>query len=55
LTDADAEVQETLHWLDTPSVCEYLEKQELKQLTDIAESIGRQLGAIMRDAETFCK
>lgn len=55
LTESDAELQETLHWLDTAVACEYVDECVAKLLTDAAESIGRQLGAIMRDAETFCK
>ncbi len=54
LTDADAELQETRHWLDTAKTCEYLNHHSHTVLVDEAESIGRQLGAILRDAKSFC-
>ncbi len=55
LTDADAELQETLHWLDTATACEYLESDLARDLAEEAESIGRQLGAVIRNAPSFCQ
>lgn len=54
LTDADAELQETYHWLETAYKCNYLKAGALQALTKQAESIGRQLGAIIRDSDSFC-
>ncbi len=55
LTDSDAELQESLHWLYTASTCEYLDEKTMIALVEKAEAVGRQLGAILRDAENFCK
>lgn len=55
LTDSDAELQETLHWFYTASACEYITESVTTDLVEKAESIGRQIGAILRDAESFCK
>ena len=55
LTDADAELQETLHWLDTAIACDYLDQDRAMELGEMSESVGRQLGAILRDAKSFCK
>lgn len=55
LTDADAELQETLHWLDTATACAYVESDLARALTEEAESIGRQLGAVIRNAPSFCQ
>lgn len=55
LTDSDAELQETLHWLYTAAACEYINESVTTDLVEKAESIGRQVGAILRDAESFCK
>ena len=54
LTDADAELQETLHWLDTARACDYVKETVAHNLTQVAESIGRQIGAIIRNAPSFC-
>ena len=55
LTDADAELQETLHWLDTAIACEYLGQENAIHLAGMSESVGRQIGAILRDTKSFCK
>ncbi|MCP5546760.1 MAG: four helix bundle protein [Akkermansiaceae bacterium] len=54
LTDADGELQETCHWLETAAACDYVTKQEAEGLTASAESLGRQLGAMINRYESFC-
>jgi four helix bundle protein len=54
LTDADGELQETLHWLATAEACEYLSTEEAAQLHDEATRIGKQLGSMINCHESFC-
>lgn len=54
LTDADAENQETQHWIDTAKACEYISSEEADQWQDTSESIGRLLGSMMAKHESFC-
>lgn len=54
MTDADGELQETLHWLDTASACGYLKPEKRDEVASRAESLGRQLGGIMAKHESFC-
>ena len=54
LTDADGELQETLHWLETAEACGYLAIEELITHRDHAESVGRQLGTMINKHESFC-
>ncbi len=54
LTDADAEQAETQHWLDTALACQYLTTPRHKMLREKCEGIGRMLGKIMTQPESFC-
>jgi len=54
LTDADAELQETLHWIATARACGCLSGEDSSQLGNLASTTGRQLGAMMNRHETFC-
>jgi four helix bundle protein len=54
LTDADGELQETLHWLDTAKACDYLKEDVSAELAELAESAGKQLGAMINQHESFC-
>ncbi len=54
LTDSDAELQETHHWLDTAHACGYLNKRAFDELLLKLSSIGNQLGAIITRADEFC-
>jgi four helix bundle protein len=54
LTDSDGELQETHHWLDTAEACGYLTSNELSNLKDQAEAVGRQLGMMLNKYESFC-
>ena len=53
-TDADGELQETQHWLDTALACEYLAQSDYNVLFTQAESIGRMLGRMIDTHESFC-
>jgi four helix bundle protein len=54
LTDSDGELQETHHWLDTAEACGYLTTNEVGNLKEQAESVGRQLGSMINKHESFC-
>jgi four helix bundle protein len=54
LTDADAEQAETQHWLDTARACEYVSAPRHKVLLEKCMRIGRMLGKMMRQPESFC-
>ncbi len=54
LTDADAEVTETLIWLDFSLRCEYIEPGVHGEFTAQYEEIGRMLGAMISNPEKFC-
>ena len=55
LTDADGENQETLHWLRTSLACGYLTEETAAQLAEHATGNGKQLGAMIKNHESFCK
>lgn len=54
LTDADGELQETLHWLDTAKACGYLGEAQCADLESVAETTGKQLGSMINQHESFC-
>jgi four helix bundle protein len=54
LSDADAELQETLHWLETAMECGYVEEPDYDPMRRDLMHIGRKLGAMMKRPETFC-
>jgi len=54
LTDADGELQETLHWLSSAEACGYIEAEESTNLQTQAVLIGRQLGSMIKRHKTFC-
>lgn len=53
LTDADAEAQETIHWLRTAYACEYISRETCQDYIDRAKSIGKMLGRMMASASSF--
>ena len=55
LSDSDGEQAETQHWLDTAKSCGYLEHESYDQLMDLCCSIGRMLGNMISQPESFCK
>jgi four helix bundle protein len=54
LTDADGELQETLHWLASAEACEYLGAEQATQLQNQAAIVGKQLGSMINRHESFC-
>ncbi len=55
LTDADGEQFETQHWLETARDCGYLTPQQATGLLNQCEEVGRLLGRMIAQAETFCR
>lgn len=55
LTDADGEQQETQHWIEIALDCEYLTKDEAKQLILEYQKLGKMLGTMIRKSSSFCK
>ena len=55
LTDADGELQEITHWLDSALKCRYLSEGEYAALNAKALSIGKMLGAMIRKYHSFCE
>lgn len=54
LTDADGELQETLHWLKTANACEYVSAADHERLIPQLQQIGRLLGSMINRHESFC-
>ena len=54
LTDADAELAETQHWIDTANACGYLGREQHAGLSSAAMEIGAMLGSMMRNADRWC-
>jgi four helix bundle protein len=54
LTDADGELQETLHWISSVAACCYLSEGEARQLTEHAATVGRLLGSTINNYQSFC-
>jgi four helix bundle protein len=50
LTDADAELAETKHWLDTARACGYLSSEASTGLDERSLEVGGMLGAMLRGA-----
>jgi len=53
LTDADGELQETLHWLLTALACKYISENEYAKFKAHIEEIGKMLGKMMSMPEKF--
>jgi four helix bundle protein len=54
LTDADGELQETLHWLASAEACGYLVCDQSAPLQERAAIIGKQIGSMINRHESFC-
>lgn len=54
LSDADGEQAETRHWLDTSLKCEYISSKKHGMLLEKYKKIGRMLGKMMAQPESFC-
>jgi len=54
LSDADGEQAETQHWLETSFKCKYISNEEKRSLLENCKKIGRMLGKMMAEPESFC-
>ena len=54
LTDADAELQETVHWLGRAKTYGYLQTKREQELLQVCQEIGKMLGKMMSKPESFC-
>jgi four helix bundle protein len=54
LTDADGELQETLHWISSAAACSCLSEGEAQQLTEQAAIVGRLLGSTINNYQSLC-
>jgi four helix bundle protein len=55
LTDSDAELAETQHWLDTATACKYISPEKHHTLLEKSTKIGRMLGSMINKPESFCR
>jgi four helix bundle protein len=53
LSDADAELHETDHWLRYALAHDYITAIELKAMTGLLDEVGRMLGSMMAKPESF--
>ncbi len=54
LTDADAELNETEHWILIASNCGYIENKDQQLISRTCDEIGRMLGSMISKADQFC-
>jgi four helix bundle protein len=54
LTDADGELQETLHWLETAKESHYIDLDEYERLLGQLQEAGRLLGSMINCHQSFC-
>jgi four helix bundle protein len=54
LTDADSELAESQHWIDTALACGYISSDAREDMDRKCENIGRMLGTIIAHPEKFC-
>jgi four helix bundle protein len=54
LSDADAEQNETQHWIETAQDCAYISSAEVKELLNICYEIGRMIGSMKDHSADFC-
>ncbi|MDO8543528.1 MAG: four helix bundle protein [Opitutaceae bacterium] len=54
LTDADGELAETRHWIQTAEACGYMEPTASSALHQLADLVGRLLGAMLQKYDQFC-
>lgn len=51
LTEVDAQVAETVHWLETAHCCGYIEDQQYRELRSNLNALGRMLSALASGAQ----
>ena len=54
LTDADAEIMETQHWLATAEECEYISTEEQNTLNKQCELLSKKINSMILKANQFC-
>lgn len=54
LTDADAEQNETQHWIETARDCSYLNVEQTRELLALCDEIGRMLRSMKSHSSDFC-
>jgi four helix bundle protein len=54
LTDADGELAETQHWLETAVRCRYITNEAHDRIVSECRRIGQMLGTMMAHPEKFC-
>ena len=55
LTDSDSEQLETQHWVSDAADCNYITKDQEKDLHERLSEIGRMLNSMMNKADKFCR
>jgi len=55
LTDADGELQETIHWIEVAVACQYIDQKHATNLIKNCEEIGRLLGDMISKSNQFCR
>ena len=55
LTDADGELAETQHWLNTAKACSYVAEEKYQSLTEKYLRLGQMLGTMIAAPEKFCR
>ena len=54
LTDADGELQESMHWRATAFSCGYIDSMINESLTADESAIGQKIGRMIQSADSFC-
>ncbi|MEP6671043.1 MAG: four helix bundle protein [Chthoniobacter sp.] len=54
LTDADAEQNETQHWIETAQDCAYLNAKQVTELLALCDEIGRMIRSMKSHSADFC-
>jgi four helix bundle protein len=54
LTDADSELAESQHWIDTALACNYISAEARVDMDLKCDNIGRMLGTMIAHPEKFC-
>ena len=55
MTDADAELQESQHWIDTAYASGYLSGESKESLILLSQEVGKLIGGMMAKHESFCR
>jgi len=55
MTDANAELQESQHWIDTAYASGYLSGESKESFILLSQEIGKMIGGMMAKQESFCR